>query len=116
MAAWRTSRHPVETLPQLSVFDLRDDMNSDPDFAVLDVRQPNEWQSGHMSRAMHISGGELPRRNDEVPVDQPVAVHCGSGYRSSVAASLLQRTGHENVSNVLGGFSAWKNAGLPIEG
>jgi hydroxyacylglutathione hydrolase len=89
MAAWRTSGQPVETLPRLSVFDLRDGMNSDPDLVVLDVRQPNEWQNGHMPRAMHISGGELPRRIDEVPVDQPVAVHCGSGYRSSVAASLL---------------------------
>jgi hydroxyacylglutathione hydrolase len=55
---------------------------------------------------------ELPERADEVPRDTTVAVICGSGYRSSVAASLLKHRGYLNVVNVLGGMSAWQNAGL----
>jgi len=50
-----------------------------------------------------------------VPRDKPVVVICGSGYRGSIAASFLQREGYEEVSNVLGGMSAWKAAGLPVE-
>lgn len=115
MAAWRTDGRPIEVLPQWSVFDLQARLDSDDSLTVLDVRQPNEWQDGHMHRAMHISGGELPQQIDELPKDRPIAVYCGSGYRFSVAASLLQRAGHPHVFNVLGGFSAWKSAGLPVE-
>jgi hydroxyacylglutathione hydrolase len=115
VAAWRTEGRPAEMLPQWSVFQLQARLDFDQNLKVLDVRQPNEWQDGHMPRAMYISRGELPQRIAELPQDHPVAVHCGNGYRSSVAASLVQRAGHENVYNVLGGFSAWKNAGLPVE-
>jgi hydroxyacylglutathione hydrolase len=55
---------------------------------------------------------ELPERADEVPRDATVAVICGSGYRSSVATSLLKHRGYPNVVNVLGGMSAWQRAGL----
>lgn len=64
--------------------------------------------------AIHISGGELPDRIG-VPRDRPVAVICGSGYRSSVVSSLLKRAGREEIFNVLGGMGAWKRAGLPTE-
>jgi hydroxyacylglutathione hydrolase len=113
-ATWRMSGQPIETLPQWSVFDLKDRLQAERDLLVLDVRQPGEWDHGRVPGALHISGGELPQRIDEVPPDRPVAVYCGSGYRSSVATSLLKRTGHQTVFNVLGGFSAWKNAGFPI--
>jgi hydroxyacylglutathione hydrolase len=51
---------------------------------------------------------------DDVPKDRPIASICGSGYRSSVSASLLMKHGHRQVINVLGGMSAWKTAGLPL--
>lgn len=113
--AWRTSGQPIETVPQWSVFDLHDRMQTERDLLVLDVRQPGEWQGGHVPHALHITGGELPERIDEVPPDRPVAVYCGSGYRSSVATSLLKCAGRKTVFNVMGGFGAWKNAGLPID-
>ena len=81
-----------------------------------DVRQPSEWQAGHVPGAHHSSGGELPTQLGEVPGDKPVAVYCGSGYRSSVAASLLRRNGHREVYNVIGGFTAWEAEKLPVEG
>ncbi|MFP5348752.1 MAG: MBL fold metallo-hydrolase [Gammaproteobacteria bacterium] len=114
MHAWRTSGKPLEILPQWSVHELRDQLGRDRNLRVLDVRQPAEWAAGHIEGAIHISGGELPARINEVPRDRPLATVCGSGYRSSVAASLLQRHGHRQVINVLGGMSGWRRAGFPV--
>lgn len=115
MQAWRITGREVEILPQWTVHDLRRQLERDRELQVLDVRQPAEWQAGHIPGAMHISGGELPQRLDEVPGKRPVAVICGSGYRSSVAASLLKQHGHDQVFNVLGGMSGWENAGFDTE-
>lgn len=115
MQAWRVSGREVEILPQWTVHDLRRQLERDRELQVLDVRQPAEWQAGHIPGALHISGGELPQRLDEVPGKRPVAVICGSGYRSSVAASLLKQRGHDQVFNVLGGMSGWENAGFDTE-
>jgi hydroxyacylglutathione hydrolase len=73
-----------------------------------------EWNAGHIDGALHITGADLPRRIHEVPKDRPLAAICGSGYRSSVAASLLLQDGHKQVYNVLGGMTGWKAAGLPV--
>lgn len=112
MMSWRTGAKPIETLPQWTVWDLRDRMASERDLLVLDVRQPAEWAAGHIDGARHVSGGELPSRVGELPKDRPIATICGSGYRSSVAASYLMREGFTRVFNTLGGMSAWKGAGF----
>ncbi|HET8701735.1 MAG TPA: MBL fold metallo-hydrolase [Nitrococcus sp.] len=113
MQAWRTAARAIDILPQWTVQTLKARLEQDPELLVLDVRQPAEWASGHIDRARFITGGELPGRIDEVPTDRPIATICGSGYRSSVAASLLQHHGHPNVINILGGMSAWNAAGFP---
>lgn len=115
MSAWRTSGRELDFIPQWSVIELDKRMRTERDLLVLDVRQPAEWHNGHVPGARHISGGELPERSQEVPDDRPVAVYCGSGYRSSVATSLLRRSGHSQIFNVLGGFSAWMSRNLPVE-
>lgn len=112
MLAWRTSGKDVENLPQMTVHELRERLDAD-ETRVLDVRQPAEWESGHIPGARWITGGELPSRLGEVDGDGPLAVTCGSGYRSSVAASLLARHGRREVVNVAGGLAAWTNAGYP---
>jgi hydroxyacylglutathione hydrolase len=73
---------------------------------LLDVRTPSEWNGGHVGGARWIPLSRLPERLDEVP-SGPLAVMCGNGYRSSIAASLLERAGRHNVTNVRGGWSAW---------
>jgi hydroxyacylglutathione hydrolase len=113
MTAWRTAARPVDATPQITVHELkarleRGEMN------LLDVRQPDEWHAGHVPGATFITGAELPRRLDQVPRDRPVAVACGSGYRSSVAASLLTQH-RSDVVNVTGGMCACKNAGYPVQ-
>jgi hydroxyacylglutathione hydrolase len=115
MKAWRTSGREIELMPQWTVRDLRREVDRERDLLVLDVRQPAEWSEGHIPGALHISGGELPGRVTEVDRERRVAVICGSGYRSSVSASLLKHHGHDQVFNVLGGMTAWKNAGFDLE-
>lgn len=114
MLAWRTAAFPLEITRQWNVWELESGLKQNPDLLVVDVRQPQEWAKGHIKGAHYITGAELPTRWKEVPQNRPVAVVCGSGYRSSVAASLLAHHGYRNVTNVLGGMSAWQSAGLPI--
>jgi hydroxyacylglutathione hydrolase len=117
MLAWRTAALPLAALPQWTPGELDAARRRDArGLFILDVRQPAEWHGGHVPGAHHISGSELPERLPAVPTDRRVAVYCGSGYRSSVAASLLKHIGHPNVCNVIGGFSAWEAERLPVEG
>jgi hydroxyacylglutathione hydrolase len=116
MQGWRTAAKPLASLPQWTPKELDARRRENNALFILDVRQPAEWLDGHVPGAHHISGGDLPAQLDDVPADRPVAVYCGSGYRSSVAASLLRRSGHRDVYNVIGGFSAWEAEQLPVEG
>ena len=80
---------------------------------VLDVRSDKEWQGGHIEGAIHISLGELPDRFAEIPKNQAVIAVCGSGYRSSIASSLMQANGFSDVSSMDGGMTAWNHRQLP---
>jgi hydroxyacylglutathione hydrolase len=97
-------------LPQISVAELRD-----RELPVLDVRRRTEYESGHVPGAQSISLDELPQRTTEVDRQSPLAVICGSGYRSSIAASLLMREGFVNLMNVTDGTSGWVRAGYRVE-
>jgi hydroxyacylglutathione hydrolase len=103
----------ISTLPQLDVRSLSE---TSGDFHVLDVRNPDEWQDGHIDGADHlpayeIIGGKMPEHLNGA---NPLAVVCGTGYRSSVASSVLRARGLKDVVNVVGGMSAWNEAGLPV--
>jgi hydroxyacylglutathione hydrolase len=112
LADWRTSGHRIATLDQLSVHEARDRAAAG-EVTLLDVRQPAEWRSGHAEHATFLTAAELPERLDQVPPGRPIAVVCGSGFRSSVATSLLVANGRDAVT-VVGGMTAWKAAGLPV--
>jgi hydroxyacylglutathione hydrolase len=73
----------------------------------VDVRTPNEWKSSHIDGARHLPLATFGERAKELPNENKIAVICGSGYRSSIAASLLQARGYKNVENVSGGMSAY---------
>jgi hydroxyacylglutathione hydrolase len=103
----------MEMLESITVRELSD-LVDEESVRVLDVRQPAEWASGHIDGATFITGAELPERAHEIPSDRPVAVVCGSGYRSSISASLLQQRGTKKAMNVIGGMSAWRSARLPV--
>ncbi len=85
------------------------------DLTVLDVREPMEWETGHVPGAVLISLGNLNERLDEVSRGAVVAVICEAGVRSSTGASLLQAAGFPRVATVSEGMSAYRRAGLPLE-
>lgn len=80
---------------------------------VLDVREDDEWQAGHIEGALHIPLGDLPTRLAEVPADEEVVVVCRAGGRSARAVAWLVQNGLEAV-NLDGGMGAWADAGRPM--
>ena len=115
MGAWIGAGMPHDTLPQISVHELREHLANGGGMRSLDVREEAEWDEGHIAGASAMSFKVLGDHLDEIgigPVDE-VAVVCAGGIRSSTACSILLRNGYENVYNVTGGMSAWNAAGLP---
>jgi hydroxyacylglutathione hydrolase len=87
---------------------------------VIDVRNPGELDSGSIPGSQNVPLSVLAARLGEIPASGPVVVHCASGYRSSVAASVLSRAGFADVTDLIGGYQAWellatgpREAGLP---
>ena len=81
---------------------------------VVDVRNAAERARKHVQGSVHIPLSRLTDRIGELPTDRAVIVYCAGGYRSSIAASLLQRSGRTHVSEIAGGIGAWESAGLPV--
>jgi rhodanese-related sulfurtransferase len=81
---------------------------------IIDVREPEEWAAGHAPGAIHIPLAELPSRLDELPdTDEPVAVTCRGGGRSSRAVAWLSMQGFD-VVNLDGGMRSWAGSGKPL--
>jgi hydroxyacylglutathione hydrolase len=113
--AWIAAGYPVRRLRQASPAELLDDVSREPSIRVLDVRSDDEWEAGHVCGATHLMGGYLPDHARELARGgEPLAVVCQTGYRSTVAASVLERAGAADVRNVTGGMTAWQQAGLPV--
>jgi len=114
---WIAGGRPVETTGRLSVDELADRLEGDPAAVplLIDVRQANEFMAGHIPGAIHLTAGSLPDRLAELPRDRPIATICASGYRASIAASLLRAAGFEDVASVATGVPAWSAAGYPVE-
>ena len=82
---------------------------------ILDVRTPSERAQKRIRGSVGLPLNHLGEHLSEVPTDRPVLVHCAGGYRSSIAASLLQHHGYTDVSEIAGGIAAWEAAKLPLE-
>jgi hydroxyacylglutathione hydrolase len=113
MKAWDTAGFPLERIGQMSVHELNDRKAS---LQILDVRSPGEWKKGHVPGAQHVFVPELAKRMDGLDRNRPTAVYCGSGYRASIATSILKPFGFTDLWNVPGSWEAWKKAKLPVEG
>lgn len=81
---------------------------------MIDVRERDEWQAGHVKGAQHIPLGELGTRLDEIPRDREILLFCRSGNRSGKATQLLQAQGFAQARNVEGGIIAWTGRGFPV--
>jgi glyoxylase-like metal-dependent hydrolase (beta-lactamase superfamily II)/rhodanese-related sulfurtransferase len=81
---------------------------------TLDVREPGEFEAGHIDGAIHIPLGKLAGKAETLPSDRPIVVYCGHGERSSTGISLLEASGLRDLVNLDGGIGAWKSAGYGV--
>ena len=106
MESWKAAGGELARAATLEPGDLKALLSVSAAPAVLDVRTPSEWEAGHIAGAVHIPIAELNRRLADVP-QGPLAIICGSGYRSAIAVSLLLRQGRTDVADVPGGWKAY---------
>ncbi len=112
IAGWIRGGYALEYIPQISVQEFEELLESDGDsVAVLDVREPGEVEAGAIANSVRIPLGQLPARTGELDAGKLLVVHSKSGYRSSIATSILRRAGFRDVVNLTGGFDAWKALG-----
>lgn len=81
---------------------------------ILDVREPEEWEAGHIPEANWIPLAQLESRLNEVPKDREVVVVCRSGNRSATGRDILLQAGYPQVASMAGGMNDWQSQGLPI--
>jgi hydroxyacylglutathione hydrolase len=112
--AWAASGGELATVPQISATELAERVRRG-DVAVIDVRGRSEWEAGHLPGVPNIPVGYLTDHLRDIPRSKPVVVHCQSGARSAIAASVLQASGLTNVINLAGGFAEWQKQKLPVE-
>lgn len=112
MPAWIAAGLDFERTPQLSTAEMQ---RRNSGALVLDVRSNEEWRTGHIAGATHVMLGDLPSRLESLSKQSEIIAVCGSGYRSSIAASLLTKAGFANVRSMGGGTAAWDQRNLPTE-
>ena len=116
MEGWLQAGYPVEHTTQLTPEELQQRMQEEPDIQILDVRTDAERGASAIPGSLHIRCNEIRECLDQVPTDGGALVLvCGSGYRSTVAASILERAGFKNLINLTGGMMAWQRDELLVE-
>src|SRR6202140_304500 len=107
MDAWQSSGRAVSTFETEDIEDLAEWILSAEPMTVVDTRDEHEWAAGHVPGAVHLYVPDVLSRAGEIPKEAPVAVHCASGYRAGIAASLLGQAGLTRIIHVNGPYSDW---------
>jgi glyoxylase-like metal-dependent hydrolase (beta-lactamase superfamily II)/rhodanese-related sulfurtransferase len=113
--SWDRAGLELATTAQLPVDELRHRLSEEVKLQFVDVRAPGEYNAGHAPGAVNIPLPGLEDRIEQLVKPAPVAIICASGYRSSIATSLLERHGFKELYNVVGGTNAWTSAGFGLE-
>ena len=102
---------------ECTVDDVKARLDAKDAFALVDVREESEYAAGHLPGAVHIGKGVIERDIEAKVPDPatPLVLYCGGGFRSVLAADALQKMGYTNVVSMDGGWSGWKQKGLPTE-
>lgn len=121
MTAWMKAGQLLAVVPQMDVHTLRQRLSGNG-LQVIDVRDNEEWDEGHIEHAHFmpytsmVPQLDIPAQLDKLPInkEQSIAVTCATGKRSSTAISIMRRAGYTNLYNVTGGMEAWQSAGFPM--
>jgi rhodanese-related sulfurtransferase len=104
-------------IKELTVAETRDRLAANSGARLIDVREDNEWDTAHAAGAIHLGKGIIERDVEATAPDKSteLILYCGGGYRSALAADVLQQMGYTNVWSMAGGWKAWKESGAPVE-
>ena len=104
-------------IKEVTVAETQDRLTANSDALLIDVREDKEWDAAHAAGAIHLGKGII-ERDIETTVPEKSAeliLYCGGGYRSALAADVLQTMGYTNVWSMAGGWKAWQESGAPVE-
>ena len=102
---------------EVTVAETRERMKANDGVRLIDVREDNEWQLGRAAGSSHLGKGIIERDIEKQVPDKTteVILYCGGGFRSALAADVLQQMGYTNVYSMAGGWKAWRDSGASIE-
>ena len=102
---------------EVTVAETKARIAQNPAARLIDVREDNEWQAAHAAGAVHLGKGIIERDIEREVPDKTteLILYCGGGYRSALAADVLQQMGYSNVFSMAGGWKAWKESGGDIK-
>ncbi len=102
---------------EVSVEETKERLTANPSAKLIDVREDTEWEENHAAGAEHLGKGIIERDIESRVPDKAteLILYCGGGYRSALAADVLQKMGYTNVYSMAGGWKAWKEAASPVE-
>jgi hydroxyacylglutathione hydrolase len=109
MDSWQSSGRVLSTFETVDIEDMAEWIVSAQPMTVVDARDDHEWAAGHVPGAVHMYVPDVPHRANEISREAPVAVHCATGYRAGIAASLLEQAGMKRIIHV-------KGFPLPVQG
>jgi len=107
-----------QRIREVHIADVRKKLDAGEHFHFIDVREDHEFAQDHAKGAIHLGRGILERDIESLIPDNSaeIVLYCGGGFRSALAADSLQRMGYTNVTSMVGGIRAWREAGYPLEG
>jgi hydroxyacylglutathione hydrolase len=111
---WADGEEHLDSVERVDFREVARIREQDPSAVILDVRQHQEWEAGHVVGALHIPFYAVPDRVAEIPTDRPVYVTCGSGYRAAAVVSLLRRHGLGNLIHVDDDWTNAAHTSLPL--
>jgi len=106
-----------QRIDEVTVAEAYAKLSSDAPIRLIDVREDHEWSAGHAQGAEHLGKGIIERDIEQKVPDKntELILYCGGGFRSALAADVLQQMGYSKVCSMVGGWKAWQAAGLPTE-
>jgi hydroxyacylglutathione hydrolase len=113
LEVWRQTKGQLQTIPGATVTDVAAGVRTN-DVSLLDVRAEGEWKAGHVPTSVNIPVQDLAQRLTEIPQGKQIIVHCQTGARAAIAASLLKARGFDDVSIFSGGFAEWSRSGEKV--
>ena len=111
--AWMETHGELATVRQIAPEELQEQLGGDA-VEIVDVRNPSEWNAGHIPGSRNVPLGRLPEQLEALPRDKPLVVHCQAGGRAAVAIGALLANGFEQVGHLEGDFGGWSRAGRPV--